>query len=224
MTTMVAVAGCGRSCNGHSRLVLGHVRASLGGTAPKQQSAEEAQSEAHGKKPAAEEKVYLEPEYAKSRTTHCEFRELVGLPRETDLTEWLARNTTTFFTKSTRSTARPGSSARGRRAGPWLCAMRSTYCWCEERGKKVKCTAPQHVDLVMSSVQKLVTDEDVFPSSFESLVKICRYLSRVLWQAHWCAARICKTCSTRLVPGTDLFPLTVKLKNDSSQHNNSHLV
>uniref|UniRef100_A0A8D0Q1K8 MOB kinase activator 2 n=1 Tax=Sus scrofa TaxID=9823 RepID=A0A8D0Q1K8_PIG len=63
------------------------------------------------------------------------------------------------------------------------------YYWYDERGKKVKCTAPQYVDFVMSSVQKLVTDEDVFPtkygrefpSSFESLVKkICKYLFHVL--------------------------------------------
>ncbi|POI23732.1 hypothetical protein CIB84_012520, partial [Bambusicola thoracicus] len=63
------------------------------------------------------------------------------------------------------------------------------YYWYDERGKKIKCTAPQYVDFVMSSVQKLVTDEDVFPTkygkefpnSFESLVKkICKYLFHVL--------------------------------------------
>lgn len=40
------------------------------------------------------------------------------------------------------------------------------YYWYDERGKKVKCTAPQYVDFVMSSVQKLVTDEDVFPTKY----------------------------------------------------------
>lgn len=49
----------------------------------------------NGKKPAAEEKkVYLEPEYAKARITDCEFKELVVLPREIDLNEWLASNST----------------------------------------------------------------------------------------------------------------------------------
>ncbi|OWK17357.1 hypothetical protein Celaphus_00013094 [Cervus elaphus hippelaphus] len=48
----------------------------------------------NGKKPAAEEKkVYLEPEYAKSRITDFGFKELVVLPREIDLNEWLASNT-----------------------------------------------------------------------------------------------------------------------------------
>ncbi|KAF7245404.1 MOB kinase activator 2 [Varanus komodoensis] len=52
----------------------------------------------NGKKPVPEEKkLYLEPEYTKSRITDFEFKELVMLPREIDLNEWLASNTTTFF-------------------------------------------------------------------------------------------------------------------------------
>nr|KAF6387618.1 hypothetical protein mMyoMyo1_008092 [Myotis myotis] len=114
MTTMVAVAGCGRSCNGLSRLVLRHVRESLVALLLRSKARRKSKAKPNGKKRAAEEKkVYLEPEYAKSRVTDCEFRELVVLPREIDLNEWLARNTTTFFTTSTRSTARSGSSARG---------------------------------------------------------------------------------------------------------------
>lgn len=69
------------------------------------------------------------------------------------------------------------------------------YYWHDERGKKVKCTAPQYVDFVMSSVQKLVTDEDVFPtkygrafpSSFEAQVRrICRLLFHVLAHIYSC--------------------------------------
>ena len=36
--------------------------------------------------------MYLEPEYAKSRSTDFGFKELVVLPREIDLNEWLASN------------------------------------------------------------------------------------------------------------------------------------
>lgn len=36
--------------------------------------------------------MYLEPEYAKSRITDVGFKELVVLPREIDLNEWLASN------------------------------------------------------------------------------------------------------------------------------------
>ena len=51
------------------------------------------------------------------------------------------------------------------RPSPRACPHRQYY-WYDERGKKVKCTAPQSVDFVMSSVQKLVTDEDVFPTKY----------------------------------------------------------
>ncbi len=40
------------------------------------------------------------------------------------------------------------------------------YYWYDERGKKTKCTAPQYVDLVMTFVQKLVTDEEIFPTKY----------------------------------------------------------
>lgn len=36
--------------------------------------------------------MYLEPEHAQSRIAECEFKELVALPREIDLNEWLASN------------------------------------------------------------------------------------------------------------------------------------
>ncbi|KAI1238003.1 hypothetical protein IHE44_0014104 [Lamprotornis superbus] len=139
----------------------------------------------NGKKPAPEEKkLYLEPEYTKSRITDFEFKELVMLPREIDLNEWLASNTTTFFHHinlqySTISEFCTGESCQT------MAVCNTQYYWYDERGKKIKCTAPQYVDFVMSSVQKLVTDEDVFPTkygkefpnSFESLVKkICKYL------------------------------------------------
>lgn len=57
---------------------------------------------------------------------------------------------------------------RGRGHGSPVTAPRPhrQYYWYDERGKKVKCTAPQYVDFVMSSVQKLVTDEDVFPTKY----------------------------------------------------------
>lgn len=59
----------------------------------------------------------------------------------------------------------PGSPCGWADAGTGPCPHRQYY-WYDERGKKVKCTAPQYVDFVMSSVQKLVTDEDVFPTKY----------------------------------------------------------
>lgn len=56
-------------------------------------SGRKSKAKPNGKKPAAEEKkMYLEPEYARSRITDVGFKELVVLPREIDLNEWLASN------------------------------------------------------------------------------------------------------------------------------------
>lgn len=46
-----------------------------------------------------------------------------------------------------------------------LCVYR-IYYWYDEKGKKIKCTAPQYVDFVMSLAQKLVTDEEIFPTKY----------------------------------------------------------
>lgn len=50
--------------------------------------------------------MYLEPEYTKSRITDFGFKELVVLPREIDLNEWLASNSAW------------GRAGRARRAAP----------------------------------------------------------------------------------------------------------
>ncbi|XP_027028984.1 MOB kinase activator 2a isoform X3 [Tachysurus fulvidraco] len=148
----------------------------------------------NGKKPPAEEKKhYLDPEYTKARVVEFDLKDLVVLPREIDLNEWLASNATTFFNLinlqySTISEFCTGDTCQA------MTACNTIYYWYDEKGKKSKCTAPQYVDFVMSLAQKLVTDEEIFPTkygkefpnSFESLVKkICRYLFHVLAHIYW---------------------------------------
>nr|XP_033783934.1 MOB kinase activator 2 isoform X2 [Geotrypetes seraphini] len=159
----------------------------------------------NGKKPVPEEKkLYLEPEYTKSKVTDFEFKELVMLPREIDLNEWLASNTTTFFNHINLQYSTISEFCTGETCQT-MAVCNTQYYWYDERGKKIKCTAPQYVDFVMSSVQKLVTDEDVFPTkygkefpnSFESLVKkICKYLFHVL--AHIYSAHFKETVALEL--------------------------
>ncbi|KAJ8249102.1 hypothetical protein GJAV_G00231190 [Gymnothorax javanicus] len=149
----------------------------------------------NGKKPPAEEKKhYLEPEYTKVRVVDFDLKELVVLPPEIDLNEWLASNTTTFFNLINLQYSTISEFCTGDTCQAMTAACNTIYFWYDERGKKTKCTAPQYVDFVMSLVQKLVTDEDIFPTkygkefpnSFESLVKkICRYLFHVLAHIYW---------------------------------------
>ncbi|XP_051512980.1 MOB kinase activator 2-like isoform X4 [Myxocyprinus asiaticus] len=137
----------------------------------------------NGKKPPIEEKKhYLDGDYTKVRVVDFDLKELVVLPREIDLNEWLASNTTTFFNLINLQYSTISEFCTGDTC-PAMTASNTTYYWYDEKGKKTKCTAPQYVDFVMSSVQKLVTDEDIFPTkygkefpnTFDSLVKkICR--------------------------------------------------
>ncbi|XP_050990884.1 MOB kinase activator 2b isoform X1 [Labeo rohita] len=148
----------------------------------------------NGKKPPTEEKKhYLDAEYTKVRVVDFDLKELVVLPREIDLNEWLASNTTTFFNLINLQYSTISEFCTGDTC-PAMTACNTTYYWYDEKGKKTKCTAPQYVDFVMSSVQKLVTDEDIFPTkygkefpnTFDSLVKkICRYLFHVLAHIYW---------------------------------------
>ena len=43
----------------------------------------------------------------------------------------------------------------------------AVYLWVDERGKKIKCSAPQYIDYVMAHCQQLVTAQDVFPTKYE---------------------------------------------------------
>ena len=61
--------------------------------------------------------MYLEPEYTKSRITDFGFKELVVLPREIDLNEWLASNSAW------------GRAGRAGRAAP-LISPRTPQSWC----------------------------------------------------------------------------------------------
>lgn len=68
------------------------------------------------------------------------------------------------------------------------------YYWYDEKGKKTKCTAPQYVDFVMSLCQKLVTDEEIFPTKYGESV----FVLACMWgcsfpiyelKLHTCAGR-----------------------------------
>ena len=43
---------------------------------------------------------------------------------------------------------------------------RRQYTWLEERGKKLKCTAPQYIDYVMTFCQKCLSNQELFPTKY----------------------------------------------------------
>ena len=59
----------------------------------------------------------------------------------------------------------------------------SQYHWIDERGKRVKCTAPQYVDYVMSLSHKLIYDEAMFPTKYGQYS--LHWLLRIWYSQHF---------------------------------------
>jgi len=42
--------------------------------------------------------------------------------------------------------------------------IKSLYQWIDERGKKIKYSAPQYIELSMTFIQKHLSNENIFPT------------------------------------------------------------
>ncbi|XP_042200947.1 MOB kinase activator 2 isoform X2 [Callorhinchus milii] len=166
-----------------------------------------AKSKLDEKPPCPEEKkLYMEVEYTAARVSDVDLPLLVALPSEIDQNEWLANNTMTFFNHINLQYSAISEFCTAETC-PVMTACNTQYFWTDERGKKIKCTAPQYIDLVMTHIQKLLTDEEIFPtkygkafpSSFDTLVqKISRFLFHVL--AHIYCAHFKEVVALELYP------------------------
>ena len=62
------------------------------------------------------------------------------------------------------SVLRTGQNRRNQRSSLLFLFLFSTYSWIDERNKKIKCSAPQYIDLSMMFIQKTLNDENIFPT------------------------------------------------------------
>ncbi|KAL3842096.1 hypothetical protein ACJMK2_020158 [Sinanodonta woodiana] len=140
--------------------------------------------------PVQEEcREYMDEQCLRQKIVDADFYKLVSLPPCLDHNEWLATHTISFFNHvnlmygvvSEFCTADVCSSMTG--------PGNVQFWWYDEKGKKVKYTAPQYVDYVTSFIQKTVSDDtvfptkfgQVFPNTFEATVKkIHKYLFHIL--------------------------------------------
>lgn len=140
---------------------------------------------------------YLEDDYVREKITDTDLNKLVTPPAELDHNEWLASHTISFFEHVNLMYGAVSEFCTTTGCTSMTAPSNTQYLWFDEKGKKCKCAAPQYVDYVMSFTQKTIQDEsvfptkygNVFPSSFESLVKkIHRYLFHVIahiYQSHF---------------------------------------
>ncbi|KAJ7758130.1 Mob1/phocein [Mycena maculata] len=107
--------------------------------------------------------LYLSRPFADAALVKGNFKTIVMQPKYVDVNEWVAVNIYDFYTNlnefygvltecCTQQTC-PTMSA-----GPTL-----NYTWMQDR-KKVSLSAPTYIDSVMSTIQNLLDDENVFPT------------------------------------------------------------
>ncbi|TFK73634.1 hypothetical protein BDN72DRAFT_790640 [Pluteus cervinus] len=143
--------------------------------------------------------LYLSRPFADAALVKGNFKTIVMLPKYVDIMEWVAVNIFDFYTNLNEfygviaevCTQQTCPTMSG---GPTL-----NYLWTNQGGKQVSLSAPSYIDSVMSSIQTLVDDENVFPTktsqafhpSFPATVRhVYRQLLRVfahIYHAHYTA-------------------------------------
>ena len=132
-----------------------------------------------------------------NKITKDNIQETVPAPMGVDINEWLATNTLSFFTHisliydSLNEYCTPSSCTNVSSGAPM------NFTWVDDRGKKVRLSAPRYIELVIVQIEKYVTDETIFPTkygmtfpaNFLSVVrKIFRMLFHILvhmYQSHY---------------------------------------
>lgn len=136
-----------------------------------------------------EQKQYLHESSLRQRVLDADFYKLVQLPHNVDLNEWLATHTIAFFNHVNLMHGVVSEYCTSDTCSSMVGPDNVQYQWQDEKGKKLKQSAPQYIDHMMSFIQKSVTDEALFPTKFgqqfpgtfpESVKKIQRYLFHVL--------------------------------------------
>ncbi|KAJ7600942.1 Mob1/phocein [Mycena floridula] len=147
--------------------------------------------------PSGSRPLYLCSPFVDSALVKGHFKTIVMMPKYVDPAEWVAVNVFDFYTNlnefyGVMTECCTPSSCPTMSAGPNL-----NYTWATPDRKQVSLPAPSYIDSVMSTVQGLLDDENVFPTksgqefhqSFAQTVKsIYRQLFRVfahLYHAHY---------------------------------------
>lgn len=132
-----------------------------------------------------------------NKVTKDNIQETVPVPMGVDINEWLATNTLSFFSHISLI-----YDSLNEFCTPNTCTTVSTgapmnFTWVDDRGKKVRLSAPQYIELVIVQIEKYVTDETVFPTKYDMIFptnfltvvkKIFRMLFHILvhmYQSHY---------------------------------------
>ncbi|KAJ7134900.1 Mob1/phocein [Mycena epipterygia] len=148
--------------------------------------------------PPAPKPLYLCSPFVEAALVKGNFKTIVMLPKYVDIMEWVAVNMFDFYTNLNEFYG----GILTEFCTPQNCATMSAgatlnYTWINQDRKHVHLPAPTYIDYVMTWVQNMLDDDNVFPTksgqdfppSFPSTVKhIYRQLLRVfahLYHAHY---------------------------------------
>ena len=99
------------------------------------------------------------------RTIEGDMNDLCLIFPGTSVNEWLATNTIGFFTLVDLITASIMEYCTIEMC-PVMTAGDTQYFWVDEKNKKQKLPAPNHINLAMSYIQTQLQDRNIFPTKF----------------------------------------------------------
>ncbi|CAF4949633.1 unnamed protein product [Rotaria sp. Silwood1] len=112
---------------------------------------------------------YLQIEYAvfTGSLAQCNIGELIRQPEGVDQNEWIASHIVSFFNHITILYGAISHLCTTSTCPIMIGPQNSLYYWIDERGKKVKYSAPQYIELIITFIQKTLSNETIFPTRLD---------------------------------------------------------
>ncbi|KAF8349493.1 Mob1/phocein [Amanita rubescens] len=141
--------------------------------------------------------LFLCSPFADAALVKGNFKTIVMLPKYVDVMEWVAVNIYDFYTNLNEFYGVITECCTQHLCPTMSCGPTLNYPWINHTGKVIPLSAPSYIDTVLSTLQRLVEDENVFPAksnqtfhtSFPTTIKnIYRQLLRVfahIYHAHF---------------------------------------
>ncbi|KAF5315429.1 hypothetical protein D9619_007281 [Psilocybe cf. subviscida] len=170
------------------------------GTAPRNNfnpSAPSSRSPSPNSNQGQNKPLYLCNPFADAALVKGNFKTIVMLPKYTDIMEWVAVNIFDFYTNLNEFYGVIAETCTQHSCPHMSGGSSLNYVWTHQGGKQVDLPAPTYIDYVMTSIQNLVDDENIFPTksnqafhpSFPATVRtVYRQLLRVfahMYHAHY---------------------------------------
>ncbi|EKM79245.1 hypothetical protein AGABI1DRAFT_113828 [Agaricus bisporus var. burnettii JB137-S8] len=109
--------------------------------------------------------LYLCSPFVNSALVKGNFKTIVVLPKYVDVMEWVAVNVYDFFTNLNEFYGVLAECCTQHSCPTMSVGPNLNYPWQQTSGRFIHMTAPQYIDTVMSSIQIMIDDENVFPTN-----------------------------------------------------------